>query len=177
MKVTIITGSAHRHGTTAKLAEAFQRGVEEAGHDVFRFDAAFKQVHPCIGCDVCRSTGTCAFDADDMKELNPHLLEADAVVFVSPIYYFTLNAQIKAAIDRFYANDDALMDGKKAVLITAMADTDISAASGANATFREMTKYLKWENAGVFNALGASVPDDLQESDLAAAHALGRDLR
>ena len=52
MKVTIITGSAHRHGTTAALADAFERGAREAGHDVFRFDAAFKSVHPCIGCDT-----------------------------------------------------------------------------------------------------------------------------
>lgn len=34
-----------------------------------------------------------------MKLLNPHLLAADAVVFVSPIYYFTINAQLKAVID------------------------------------------------------------------------------
>ena len=111
-----------------------------------------------------------------MKELNPHLLEAEAVVLVSPIYYFTLSAQIKSVIDRFYANDDALMGGKKAVLITAMADTDIAAASGANATFREMTKYLGWESAGALNAMGASAPEDLQEEDLTAAYALGRNL-
>ena len=176
MKVTIITGSAHRHGTTSALADAFERGAREAGHDVFRFDAAFKSVHPCIGCDTCRRTGTCAFHSDDMKELNPHLLEAEAVVLVSPIYYFTLNAQIKSVIDRFYANDDALMGGKKAVLITAMADTDIAAASGANATFREMTKYLGWESAGALNAMGASAPEDSQEEDLTAAYALGRNL-
>ena len=177
MKVVIITGSAHKHGTTAMLADKFQQGALDAGHDVFRFDAAFKTVHPCIGCDKCRRTGTCVFDADDMKTLNPHLLEADAVVFVSPIYYFTLNAQIKAVIDRFYANDEALMGGKKALMITAMADTEITAASGANATFREITKYLNWENAGVFNALNASVPGDLREEDFNAVYTLGKDLK
>ena len=121
MKIVIITGSAHRHGTTAMLADQFQRGAESAGHEVFRFDAAFKNVHPCIGCDKCRRTGECTFAADDMKELDPHLLEADAVVFVSPIYYFDINAQLKAVIDRFYANNEALMDKKKAILITAIA--------------------------------------------------------
>lgn len=80
--------------------------------------------------------------ADDMKTLNPHLLDADAVVFVSPIYYFTVNAQLKAVIDRFYANDAALHGHKKSVLITAMAATGMDAASGANATFHEINKYL-----------------------------------
>ena len=70
MKIVIITGSAHKHGTTATLTDQFQRGAADAGHEVFRFDAAFQNVHPCIGCDKCVRTGECTFAADDMKELN-----------------------------------------------------------------------------------------------------------
>ena len=80
MKIVMMTGSAHRNGTTATLADRFQQGALDAGHEVYRFDAAFQDVHPCIGCDKCRRTGTCTFAADDMKLLNPHLLAADAVV-------------------------------------------------------------------------------------------------
>ncbi len=176
MKLVMITGSAHKHGTTATLADKFEQGAKDAGHEIFRFDAAFKSVHPCIACDKCRKDDECVFHADDMKILNPYLLKADVVAFISPIYYFSLNAQIKAVIDRFYANDDALQGAKKAVLITAMADTEISAASGADATFNEMLKYLKWENAGVLNAKNATVPSDLSEADLARAYDLGRNL-
>ena len=79
MKIVMMTGSAHRNGTTATLADRFQQGALDAGHEVYRFDAAFQDVHPCIGCDKCRRTGTCTFAADDMKLLNPHLLAADAV--------------------------------------------------------------------------------------------------
>ena len=177
MKIVIITGSAHKHGTTATLADKFQQGALEAGHDIFRFDSAFQSVHPCIGCDKCRKNGECVFHSDDMKILNPHLLEADVIVFVSPIYYFTINAQIKAVIDRFYANDDDLHGEKKAILITAMADTDISAASGANATFKEILKYLDWENAGILNVLNTFVKSDLSEDDLNAAYNLGKNLK
>ncbi len=177
MKIVLITGSAHKHGTTAALAEKFEQGAADAGHEVFRFDAAFHTVHPCIACDKCRETGQCTFHEDDMKSLNPHLLEADAIAFVSPIYYFAINAQIKAVIDRFYANDDALHGGKKAVLITAMADTEISSASGANASFKEMLNYLKWENAGILNAKNATVAADLTEEDLKCAYDLGKNLK
>lgn len=177
MKVVIITGSAHKHGTTATLADKFEQGAFDAGHEVFRFDAAFRSVHPCIGCDTCRRTGQCAFHADDMKTLNPYLLDADVVAFVSPIYYFTLNAQIKAVIDRFYANDDALHGGKKAVLITAMADTETSAAYGANVAFKEILKYLEWENAGILNAKNSSVASDLTEDVLKYAYDLGKNLK
>ena len=177
MKIVIITGSAHRHGTTAALADKFQQGALDAGHEVYRFDAAFQDVHPCIGCDRCRRTGVCTFAADDMKLLDPHLLAADAVVFVSPIYYFTINAQIKAVIDRFYANNEALMGKKKAILMTAMADTEMDSALAGNEMFRQMTGYLEWENAGILNARGASAAADLSEDDLARAYALGRELR
>ncbi len=176
MKIVIITGSAHKAGTTAALADQFQRGAQDAGHEVFRFDAAFKEVHPCIGCDKCRRTGECTFAADDMKELNPHLLDADMLVFVSPIYYFDINAQLKAVIDRFYANNEALMGKKKAVFLTAMADTDERTASGANATFDLMADYLGWEIAGRLNAGGCSTADDLREEDLTAAYELGKNL-
>ena len=133
-------------------------------------------MHPCIGCDKCVRTGECTFAADDMKELNPHLLEADAVVFVSPIYYFDFNAQLKAVIDRFYANNEALMGKKKAVFLTAMADEDQKTASGANASFDLMADYLGWEIVGRLNVGGCSTADDLHEEDLTAAYELGKNL-
>ena len=126
---------------------------------------------PCIGC-----TGECAFVADDMKELSPHLLEADAVVFVSPIYYFDINAQLKSVIDRFYANNPALMGKKKTVLITAMADPDKKTASAANTMYDLMTSYLGWEVAGRLNFGGCYTADDLREEDLTAAYELGKNL-
>ncbi len=177
MKIVMITGSAHRHGTTAALADQFQQGATDAGHDIFRFDAAFQSVHPCIGCDKCHENGICVFHADDMKNLNPHLLEADAVVFVSPIYYFTINAQLKTVIDRFYANDAALHGGKKTALITAMADTEMDSARGANTMFQEMMKFMDWETIGILNVKSAMVPSDLSEEDLKRAYDLGRNLK
>ena len=176
MKIVMITGSAHKHGTTAALAERFEKGAAEAGHEVFRFDAAFKNVHPCIGCDKCQCTGVCTFDADDMKTLNPHLIEADAVIFVSPIYYYGINAQIKAVIDRFYANDGSLHGNKKAILITAMADTSMDSALGANATFNGIVDFMGWENAGILNAMNAYTAADLIEETLNRAYELGKNL-
>ena len=42
MKILVITGSAHKKGTSSYLADSFISGAEEAGHEVFRFDSAFK---------------------------------------------------------------------------------------------------------------------------------------
>ena len=111
-----------------------------------------------------------------MKTLNPHLIEADAVVFVSPIYYYGINAQIKAVIDRFYANDGSLHGNKKAILITAMADTSIDSALGANATFNGIVDFMGWENAGILNAMNAYTAADLIEETLNRAYELGKNL-
>ena len=164
MKILVITGSAHKKGTTACLTEKFMQGATEAGHEIYRFDAAFKNVHPCIACDKCHRIGVCTFQ-DDMNELNPHLIEADAVVFVSPIYYSDITAQIKAVIDRFYANDEKLHGGKKTALILAMADETMESADGALMSYKGMTKFLGWKIAGSVIALNCWTPDSLKETD------------
>ncbi len=161
----MITGSAHKTGTTAYMAEAFMKGAVEAGHEVFRFDAAFKKVHPCLACEHCHNTEDGCVFKDDMLELNPELLGADVVVFVSPIYYYDINAQIKAVIDRFYANDAALHKSKKAVLITAMADDTIKSAEGANVSFKNMTEFLEWDTAGIINCVACWTLEDLKKTD------------
>ncbi len=176
MKVLVITGSAHKNGTSAYLAAKFIEGAKEAGHEIVRFDAAYKDVHPCIGCDKCRRTGSCAFQ-DDMNELNPDLLSADAIVFVSPIYYYDINAQIKAVIDRFYANDEKLHGNKKAVLMVTMADTTLESAEGAQASFNGMTNFLGWETAGTVVAVNCWTLDMLKETDFPQqAYELGKAL-
>lgn len=143
-----MVGSLHKNGTTAHMAEQFIKGAKESGHEIFRFDSAFKNVHSCIACEKCHNTDTgCAF-TDDMEILNPELLTADAVVFVTPIYYYAMNAQIRTVIDRFYANDTALHRKKKTALIVAMADDTMESAEGAIASLKGMANFLNWEIVG-----------------------------
>lgn len=177
MKVVVITGSPHKKGTTSILAEQFITGALEAGHDVFRFDAAFKAVHPCIACEKCHRTTTGCTFRDDMEELNPHLLSADAVILISPIYYFALNTQIKAVIDRFYANDAALHGHKKTVLLAAMADDTMRSAAGAITSFQGMADYLQWKIAGMVIAASCADADALRKTDHPRqAYELGKNL-
>ena len=52
MKIVVVTGSPHKQGTSALLADKFIEGAQAAGHEVFRFNAAFEDIHPCQGCDM-----------------------------------------------------------------------------------------------------------------------------
>ena len=178
MNILMITGSAHKKGTSSYLADALAKGAKEAGHAVCRFDAAYKNVHPCIGCDSCQKNGRICVFKDDMQELNPELLKAEVVVFVSPIYYYDINAQIKAVIDRFYANNSLLKGAdKKAVLMLTYADETEEAAEGAVASYKGMLKYLEWENVGIVSAKACYVLEDVVNSEYPKqAYKLGKSL-
>ncbi len=175
MKVVVITGSPHKNGTSALLADAFIRGASDAGHSVFRFDAAAEKVHPCIACEVChKNKRGCAFQ-DAMVSLNVHLLSADAVVFVSPIYYYGMTAQIKTVIDRFYANDEAMHHHKKSAQLLTFADSTEKTACGAVETFRGMLAFLDWKNAGTLLAPNCSTREDIEKTTFPQqAYEMGR---
>ena len=164
MKVVVVTGSPHRKGTSALLADQFIAGATHAGHEVFRFDAAFETVGACRGCGACGMGAKPCVQADGMTTLNPHLLEADVVAFVTPLYYYNMSAQLKAVIDRFYANNTALMGGKKAVLLaTAWNDDDWTMRSLAT-SYETITRYLKWGDAGQVLATGCGERGAIEHS-------------
>ncbi len=175
MKITVITSSAHKHGTSAMMADEFIRGAKEAGHEIFRFDAAFKNIHPCIGCAKCQTGEDGCVFKDDMQELNPELIAADLIVLVSPIYYFNVNGQMKVTVDRFFANNRELYGmTKKFALITTMADPAY-AAEGANTSFKLIADLYKWDIAGIISAENCGDVEALKKTDfLEQAYKFGK---
>jgi len=98
MNITVLTGSAHKNGTSALLADRFIEGAEEAGHAVTRFDTAFLNIRSCTGCGTCEyGKNPCVFD-DDMTAIAASLKEADLVVFVTPLYYHMMSSSLKAVV-------------------------------------------------------------------------------
>ncbi|WP_291405512.1 flavodoxin family protein, partial [Acidaminobacter sp.] len=179
MKIIILTGSPHSNGTTALLADEFCAGATEAGHEILRFDTAKLRIEACLGCDHCRIiSGNCVHE-DDMSQIYPHLKEAEAVVLVTPLYYFGMTAQLKRAVDRFYAINSAMRaTSKKVCLISAGADEDEWAMEALVAHYRTICRYMNWEAAGEVVALGSGKRDDLAETEyLSMARSLGAEIR
>lgn len=153
MKILVITGSPRKNGNSNTLAEHFIKGAEEAGHKVVRFDSAFKNVHPCIACNKCGMNGECVFK-DDFEFVRNNIVDADAVVFATPMYYFGISAQIKAVIDRFYAINGQIHVPKKSVLILTYADTSSKEAQPIINHYETLLNYLGWSDAGKVIASG-----------------------
>ena len=153
MKILVITGSPRKSGNSAMLADHFIKGAKEAGHEVVRFDAAFKKVHPCIACNSCGMNGPCVFK-DDFEFVRDHIVGADCVVFATPMYYFGISAQLKAVIDRFYAINGSIHVPKKAVLLMTYANTAASEAVPIKSHYEVLLRYLGWTDAGLVIAPG-----------------------
>lgn len=128
-KVLVINGGGRPHGNTAQLINSFVKGVTEAGHKAEVISLVKNEVKPCLGCFVCQ-TGQPCVQKDSFNSMVPKIKEADLLVLASPLYYFAVNARIKAFIERLfsieskYPRDKANKDPKAptkdiALLITA----------------------------------------------------------
>ena len=106
MNILVLNGSPRLNGNTTHMVKAFKKGAEDAGHSVDIENVAHMNIHGCLACEYCRTKekAVCV-QKDDMQKLYQKILEADMLVFASPIYYFTLSAQLQSVIHRTYAID------------------------------------------------------------------------
>ena len=163
-KIVVITGSPRKGGNSFAMTDAFIQAAEAKGHAVTRFDAAMKKVGGCHACETCFSTGkACTFD-DDFNTIAPAILEADAIVFTMPVYWYSIPAQIKGVIDRIFSLVVGGKDiaGKECALITCCEEEDMSVMDGVRIPMERMCALNKWKMVGE-----VLVPGVLKEGDIA----------
>ena len=98
-KVLVIAASPRKNGNSDLLCAEFIKGAKEAGHQVEEIFLREKKISYCTGCGVCNTTHKCVLK-DDMAELIPKMVESDVIVLATPIYFYTMDAQLKTFIDR-----------------------------------------------------------------------------
>lgn len=175
MKIVVITGSPHKKGTSNYLVESIIKGAQKSNNEVFRFDAAFNSVHPCLGCNVCRKTGDCVWN-DSFNDLKDKLLLADYVVFATPIYYMNITFQLKVVIDRFYQLEmkEGFKNNKKYIILATAWDKNPVVFDTIVQNFDLVAKFLKWDKFGEVLACGVDNLVDIQATDYAKnAYELG----
>jgi multimeric flavodoxin WrbA len=102
MKVLGIMGSPRRQSNTEILLDKALEGAREAGAEVEKVLVSKLKISPCLEIYACRKDGNCAIE-DDMQSLYKKLLEADHIIFASPIFFYGITSQSKAIIDRCQA--------------------------------------------------------------------------
>ncbi len=167
MKITVITGSPRNNGNTAAMVAAFTKAAEAKGHDVVRFDAAMMNIGGCHACMTCFKTGkACSFD-DDFNIIVPHIMDADAIVFAMPVYWYSIPAQIKGVIDRIFSFCVAQkpISGKKMGLICCCEENDASVMDGVKLPMERTAALLKWDIAGEVLVPGVFSEGDIDKTD------------
>ena len=102
MKVLGLSCSPRKAGNTEILVGEALDGARGEGADVELFSVSGREIGPCDGCQTCLTTGKCHID-DDMQTVYQKLVEADGIIFGTPIYFYAMTAQAKAIMDRTYA--------------------------------------------------------------------------
>lgn len=166
-KIAVITGSPRKNGNSFAMTDAFIKAAEEKGHTVTRFDAALRSVGGCRGCETCYKTGkACSFD-DDFNQIAPVILEADAVIFTMPVYWYTIPAQIKGVIDRMFSFVVGSKDisGKEYGLILCCEEDDLSVFDGIRQPMERSAALLKWNLIGEVLVPGVLKVGDIEKTD------------
>jgi len=140
-KVLILSGSPRKRGNSDILCDQFLKGAKEGGNEVEKIFLGDKKINYCIACAACRDTGKC-IHKDDMAAILEKMIDADVIVMASPVYFYTLNAQMKTLIDRTVARYTEITDKEMYFIITA-ADTSIPMMQRTIECFRGFAGCLK----------------------------------
>ncbi len=151
MKIAVFNGSPRKENTSA-LIDAFREGAEAAGHTVDVYHVGKMKIAGCLACEYCHTKGggTCV-QKDDLEQIMPAYKEADMIVFASPIYYFSMTAQIEAAIQRVYCIGKPAKATKAALLLSSGSP---GVYDSAIAQFKGYMAFTKIDIAGIITANG-----------------------
>lgn len=130
-KVLILSGSPRKNGNSDILCDKFSDGAKENGNTVEKIRIAEKNVAPCRACYACKGTGVCAIK-DDMSDIMQKIIDADVIVLSSPVYFYSISAQLKAVIDRTVARWTEVKDKEFYYIVTAADDKKESAETTLN---------------------------------------------
>ncbi len=181
--VLILKGSPRGHGNSSLLADRLAEGAQAAGAEVESYSLQTMDIRPCDACDACHEYkgGGCIID-DDMQKLYPSLQNADAIVLASPVYWFSVSAQMKLCIDRWYALESPTgnsLRGKQFGLLLTYGDIDPYTSGAINAIhmFRDIFHYIRADIAGVVYGSASNPGDILKQPEiLEKAYQLGHKL-
>lgn len=178
VKIVVLAGSPNQNGSSNLLAGEFIRGAQEAGHTVEVIDAAHSDIHPCTGCVHCGYEGPCV-QKDDVERFRKQILAADMLVFVTPLYYYGMSAQLKTLIDRFCAFNTSIQGKHMASAILAAAwNSDEWTFEALEAHYQTLVRYLNLRDMGAVWGKGCGTPSMTRHSPYPRqAYELGKSLK
>lgn len=169
MRVLIFNGSPRRKGNSVHFIRNIRQSIEKniEGSEVDVLDTNSMEFMPCQACERCKAKeGKCVFN-DDTNDMVEKVIAADVILFVTPVYFWGVTAQIKVAIDKLYclSGYSGNLEGKKVGIISIGG----AALNGAqyeliSRQFDCIFNYFKW-NKVIDESYSAWLPTDLENDE------------
>lgn len=175
-KVLILSSSPRKGGNSDVLCDEFMKGAVETGNTVEKIFLRDKKINYCIGCGLCTSNGySGCSQKDDMEEILDKMLDVDVIVMASPVYFYTIDAQMKTLIDRCCAKYTKMLNKEFYFIVTA-ADDNPHNLERAVECFRGFTDCLTGAaERGVIYAAGVWNKGEINETPyIKAAYDAGK---
>lgn len=184
MNILLLQGGAKKNGNTAQVLKWVNEELINLGHDVETVYLHAKNFKGCMGCAKCKEIKDApgCIQQDDMTEILEKMIKSQAVVFSSPLYFWGVNAQLKAVIDRTYSlytqtpKHISLVEGQRQGLLMTGGGPFENNAAEAFTAFGRMQKYHKSINAAELFVGGCPTPDQMDDSVKNQANEFARKL-
>ncbi|WP_321422104.1 flavodoxin family protein [uncultured Methanobacterium sp.] len=171
----MLSASPRRGGNSDILCDQFMLGAEESGHHAEKIFLRDKEINYCVACDSCLKNDGACVSKDDVAEILDKMIEADVIVMATPVYFYTMNAQMKTVIDRTYPRYTEMTD-KDIYLIATAANPEKQAMELTIDGFRGFTSLLPGsKEKGIIYGTGAWNKGDIKGSNsMTEAYELGK---
>ena len=175
-KVLTLSGSPRKDGNSDLLCNEFMKGAENAGNSVEKIRVSEKNIGYCRACYACKGTGTCTIK-DDMAEVLQKIIDADVIVLASPVYFYSIDAQLKALIDRTVARWLEVKDKEFYYIMTA-ADEQTVSMETTLACFRGYADCVEGaKEMGIIYGIGVYEKGEIKSSKyMVEAYEMGRNV-
>lgn len=175
-KVLIISASPRRGGNSDTLCDQFMAGAKEAGNVVEKVFLRDKKINYCTACYACKNDGTCV-QKDDAAQVLDKMREADVILMATPVYFYTMNGQMKTLIDRTVPLYSRMSDKDMYFIATAA----VGSKSAIDRTIEEfrgfMDCYSNFREKGIIKAAGVwNIGDVKETSYMDEAYKMGKNV-
>lgn len=155
MEIVVLNGSPRRGGNTDALVGAFLAGAMESGNGVIVLNVTDFEVRPCIGCNRCfKSEEHRCWQDDHTEFIINQLRHADMLVVASPVYFYSISAQLKALIDRLHNPVRDTFKIKQIALLCAAASSKPQVFDAIKKQYELLCDFFDLEDVGMVLAGG-----------------------
>ena len=177
-KVLVLSSSPRKGGNSDILCDEFVKGAKESGNNVTKIFLKDKKINYCTGCGFCNTNDyTDCAQKDDTAEILNMMVDADVIVMATPVYFYTMCAQMKTLIDRCCSRYTHIRNKEFYFIITA-ADGNKKALERTNYEFHGLLDCLNGGiERGTIYASGVWQKGDVKHTEyLKAAYEMGKNV-